>query len=265
MPSWSAEASSADVCRRREQRAGDVVSPRRRRHAAGRRRSSRVGMRWTSARLTGSGCSRCSSTSPASWTLAGNVPQIGDADDGLLVRFDPARDFDPFHSLLATRRGAVRSGRVQGESRRSRRQDRAGCWDDTADLRFASLALDAAQISRCPCVASSRRAVITSSVSDFETPEEVRIVADAGPLGYPVDRRSRACGRACSFTLSAGGAADPRSTRARSRITRNVAGAITSAARRRTTRSVSIVRINPSRPETSCGCSTRRRVSSRSR
>ena len=43
--------------------------------------------------------------------VGGNVPSIGDADDALVVRFDPREDFCPYRSLLAT--GALHTLVVQ--------------------------------------------------------------------------------------------------------------------------------------------------------
>jgi hypothetical protein len=59
--------------------------------------------------------------------VAGNVPRLGDADDAVIARLDPARDFDPFRSLLAS--GAVLSKdapfarAIQGEGADARRQE----------------------------------------------------------------------------------------------------------------------------------------------
>jgi hypothetical protein len=132
----------------------------------------------------------------------GNVPPIGDADDGVLVRFDPTPDFDVYRSLLAT--GAVLFDRAEFKSKAGKMDDKTR-WllGDEADARFAQLA---AQPNRGPEL--PRREFPQGGYyvlgSRFETPREVRIVADAGPLGY-LSIAAHGHADALSFTLSAGG------------------------------------------------------------
>ncbi len=118
--------------------------------------------------------------------VGGNVPQIGDADDGLLVRFDPARDFDPFHSLLAT--GAVLFERAEFKAKAGAVDDKTR-WllGDDADAEFASLAVRSSEISRCPCDASSHRAVTTFSAA---TSRRLRKCASSPTQGRSVICRS---------------------------------------------------------------------------
>ena len=131
---------------------------------------------------------------------SGQVPMFGDADDGFVVRLDPHAGFCRYRSQLAT--GAILF-------RREAFRAKAGSLDDKtrwligpgAAERFDALA------SAHPLL-PVRRAFPEGGYyilgCDFETPREVRIVADTGPLGY---REIAAHGHAdaLSFTLSAGG------------------------------------------------------------
>jgi hypothetical protein len=131
---------------------------------------------------------------------SGNVPMIGDADDGYLVRLSRSEPFDPYRSLLAT--GALLFGRGDFKQK-------AGALDDktrwllgpAADAQWE--ALDAEQ-TRLPPRQQFAEGGYYVLGCDFETPQEIRIVADAGPLGY---RSIAAHGHAdaLAFTLSAGG------------------------------------------------------------
>jgi hypothetical protein len=134
--------------------------------------------------------------------FGGNVPQIGDADDGLLVRFDPAHDFDPFRSLLAT--GAVLFDRA-GFKQKSHRLDDKSRWllGDDAGRKFEALEVKPGSLA-LPMRREFSQGGYCVFGSDFETPEEVRIVADAGPLGY-LSIAAHGHADALSFTLSAGG------------------------------------------------------------
>jgi len=128
----------------------------------------------------------------------GNLPMFGDADDGAVIRL--AQAGCPYRSLLAT--GAVMF-------RRGDFKAKAGALDDKTrwllgarvDAEFAALPVPSA-------ASPARRAFPDGGYyilgSDFETDREIRLVADAGPLGY---RSIAAHGHAdaLSFTLSMGG------------------------------------------------------------
>jgi hypothetical protein len=131
--------------------------------------------------------------------VAGNVPMIGDSDDAVMVRFDPAPGFNVYRSLLAT--GAILF-------RRSDFKLKAVAMDDKSRwLTGASGAavFDAMQAGRGK---PGRRTFPHGGYyvlgSDLDTTEEVRIVADAGPLGY-LSIAAHGHADALSFTLSAGG------------------------------------------------------------
>lgn len=132
--------------------------------------------------------------------VAGHVPMIGDGDNGLVVCLDPRPDASTFHSQLAT--GAVLFGR--GDFRRKARHfDERSRWllGDEAENRFAELV-------RLPAHLPVRQAFPEGGYyvlgCDFEHPEEVRVVADAGPLGY-LSIAAHGHADALSFTLSVAG------------------------------------------------------------
>ena len=130
----------------------------------------------------------------------GNVPMFGDADDGLVVRFAQGADFSPYRSLLAT--GAILF-------RRDDFRLKAGALDDKtrwllgsqADTRFR--ARSAAQTRLPPRQAFPAGGTYILGC-DFESDREIRLIADAGPVGY---RSIAAHGHAdaLAFTLSVGG------------------------------------------------------------
>jgi hypothetical protein len=132
--------------------------------------------------------------------VRGNLPMFGDADDGYVVRLDPRREFCRYRSLLAT--GAVLFGRAEFKAK-------AGALDDkTRWLLGAESEPAFARLEACAARLPVRRAFPEGGYyilgCDFETPREMRLVADAGPLGY---REIAAHGHAdaLSFTLSLGG------------------------------------------------------------
>jgi hypothetical protein len=131
----------------------------------------------------------------------GNVPSFGDADDAIIARLDPAADADVYRALLAA--GAVVFGRADFKLKAGAFDDKSR-WllGDQAAAQFAGLAMPAAP--RLP-----RREFPVAGYyvlgHAFETPREVRIVADAGRLGY-LSIAAHGHADALSFTLSAGGA-----------------------------------------------------------
>ena len=111
----------------------------------------------------------------------GNVPMIGDADDGYVVRMSPAPDFDRYRSFIAT--GALLFERPD-LARKSGGIDQKTCWlvGNDAPRRFSRL------LDNAPARFAPRREHAESGYyllgDRFEEPDEVRLLADAGPLGY---------------------------------------------------------------------------------
>jgi len=132
--------------------------------------------------------------------VRGNVPVFGDDDDGLVMRLAQGGDFSPYRSLLAT--GAILFKR--GDFRL-----KAGALDDKTRwlLGSESDALFQAQNPakmRLPLRQAFPAGGYYILGCDFETDREIRLIADAGPVGY---RSVAAHGHAdaLAFTLSVGG------------------------------------------------------------
>lgn len=132
--------------------------------------------------------------------VSGNVPAFGDSDDALMVRFDPRPNFHAYRSQLAT--GAVLFGRSAFKANAGGFDDKTR-WllGDDAEQQFADIAMD-------NDARPLRRAFPQGGYyvlgSDFDTEDEIRIVADAGPLGY-LSIAAHGHADALSFTLSASG------------------------------------------------------------
>jgi hypothetical protein len=132
--------------------------------------------------------------------VAGNVPMIGDSDDALVARLDPRPQFDRYRSLLAT--GAVLFRRADFKAK-------AGAIDDKTRWLLGGQAEEV--FARIP--SQGARLPVRREFPDggyyllgdrFETPEEVRLLVDAGPLGYQAIA-AHGHADALSFTLSVGG------------------------------------------------------------
>ncbi len=130
----------------------------------------------------------------------GNVPCFGDSDDGVMVRWSPSRNFHVYRSLLAT--GAVLFSRADFKAKAGRFDDKSR-WllGDSAAQRFVSLSCESVLL---PVHRSFTRGGYYILGDGFETPEEIRIVAHAGPLGY-LSIAAHGHADALSFTLSVGG------------------------------------------------------------
>src|SRR5260221_679250 len=137
---------------------------------------------------------------PSIIDYGGNVPMFGDADDGYAVRLDPRQDFSRYHSLLAT--GALMFGRGDFKAKAGTLDDKTR-WLFGARAREAFDAIDSAN-ARLPIRREFPDGGYYILGCDFESDDEIRLVADAGPLGY---REIAAHGHAdaLSFTLSTAG------------------------------------------------------------
>ena len=139
--------------------------------------------------------------------VGGKVPMIGDSDDAVMVRFSREPEFNAYRSLLAT--GAVLFER-EDFSRKAGAFDDKSRWllGERGALDFVYLA--ALPSSGPPPVGGeiAKRAFPEGGYyilgDQFDTPDEVRIVVDAGPLGY-LSIAAHGHADALAFTLSAGG------------------------------------------------------------
>ncbi|MFL6577255.1 MAG: alginate lyase family protein [Povalibacter sp.] len=113
--------------------------------------------------------------------VAGHMPMIGDADDGYVVDLAAqGGGFDNFQSLLAT--GAVLFNRPDF-ARKARRLDDKTRWllGRQSDARWSALVAAESAVSLPRAFANSGYYILGDRL---DTPEEVRMLVDAGPLGY---------------------------------------------------------------------------------
>ncbi len=130
----------------------------------------------------------------------GNVPAFGDADDGFVVKLAQDREFCRFRSLLAT--GAILFRRADFKAKARVLDDKTRwLFGAGADTEFQRLAATDARLPIRQAFPDGGYYILGC---DFETENEIRMVADAGPLGY---RTIAAHGHAdaLAFTLSVGG------------------------------------------------------------
>jgi hypothetical protein len=129
----------------------------------------------------------------------GNLPMFGDADDGVLLGLEPG-GFAACRPLLAA--GAILFGRGDFKLKAGVLDDRTR-WLLGRDAQRRFDAIDAEK-TRLPLRQTFPEGGYFVLGCGFDGPGEIRVVADAGPLGY---RSIAAHGHAdaLSFTLSAGG------------------------------------------------------------
>jgi hypothetical protein len=130
----------------------------------------------------------------------GHVPMHGDADAGEAVRFVPSSiDFSACRSLLAT--GAVLFNRGDFKAKAGAVDDRTR-WllGSGADARFQGLD---SEKTRLPPRQQFPHGGYYVLGAEFNSANEIRLLADAGPLGARSSRRGHA--DALSFTLSVAG------------------------------------------------------------
>lgn len=132
--------------------------------------------------------------------VSGNVPMFGDSDDGQVVRLAPGDDFSSYRSLLATGAIVFRSGEFK---RKAGSLDDKTRWliGEQADALFDAQSLPTVESPPRQCFPVGGYYILGS---DLETANEVRLIVDAGPLGF---RTIAAHGHAdaLSFTLSVDG------------------------------------------------------------
>ena len=130
----------------------------------------------------------------------GQVPNFGDADDAIVARLDPDPT-DVYRSLLAT--GAVLFDSAELKFKAGANVDDKTRWLLGDDAAGKYQAIDMSRVS-LPIRRDFPNAGYYILGDRFETNREVRIVADAGPLGY-LSIAAHGHADALSFTLSAGG------------------------------------------------------------
>jgi hypothetical protein len=132
--------------------------------------------------------------------VAGRLPMVGDADDGYVVRLAPEPGFSAHGSLIAT--GAVLFNRADLAAK-------AGALDGkTATLLGVEAVRRLAQLKiRGRHRFRPRQQFAESGYylmgTAFDTPDEVRLLVDAGPLGY-LSIAAHGHADALAFTLNVG-------------------------------------------------------------
>jgi hypothetical protein len=132
--------------------------------------------------------------------VAGNVPMIGDSDDAFVARLDPRPGFDRYRALLAT--GAVLFRRGDFKAKAQGLDDKTR-WllGGQAEEVFERIAADAARLPVRRVFPDGGYYILGDRL---ETPREVRMLVDAGPLGYQAIA-AHGHADALSFTLSVAG------------------------------------------------------------
>jgi hypothetical protein len=129
----------------------------------------------------------------------GHVPNVGDADDAVMVRFSREPGFDPYRSLLAT--GAVLFDRGDFKAAAARLCDKSR-WllGDAGRALFDAVP---GAPARPPRLAFADAGYYLLG-ADYGTPRELKVLVDAGPLGY-LSIAAHGHADALALTLSAGG------------------------------------------------------------
>lgn len=134
--------------------------------------------------------------------VAGNVAMIGDSDDAVMVRFVPDHSFPVFRSLLAT--GAVLFSRSDFASK-------AWAFDDKSRWLLGDEGVSAfnALLREAGDGTPVFRRIFSDAGyyilgKDFETEREVKLIVDAGPLGY-LSIAAHGHADALAFVLSVAG------------------------------------------------------------
>lgn len=115
----------------------------------------------------------------AMMNVAGSMPMIGDADDAQLANWDKSPGANVYRSLLAS--GAALFGRSDFKLKAGRFDDKSA-WllGDAGRQDFDALPV-VTQASLPRSFADGGYYIMGAR---FDTPTEVRLIADAGPLGY---------------------------------------------------------------------------------
>jgi len=130
----------------------------------------------------------------------GNLPMFGDADDGAVVSLAQSGHFCPYCSLLATGAILFRRGDFKAKA--------GGLDDKTRWLLGTDAAAEFHALPAAPAALPVRQAFPDGGYyvlgRDFEGGDEIRLIADAGPLGYG-GIAAHGHADALAFTLSVGG------------------------------------------------------------
>ncbi|MEK8085847.1 alginate lyase family protein [Aquabacterium sp. A3] len=128
----------------------------------------------------------------------GEIPMIGDADDALMVRWDPRPDFDLYQALLAS--GAALFSRADFKFKAEQFGDK-NLWLLGAEAAQAFELLPARVEAPVPQFPEGGYYIMGAG---FDTPSEVKAVVDCAPLGY-LSIAAHGHADALAMVLSVGG------------------------------------------------------------
>jgi hypothetical protein len=132
--------------------------------------------------------------------MGGNVPMIGDSDDARLIRWMPGVEWPVHRSLLAT--GAVVFNRADFAAKAGHFDDKSRWLLGDGAARVFETLLGAAPRPQWPRAFPAGGYYVLGA--ELETTAELRVIADAGPLGY-LSIAAHGHADALAFTLSVGG------------------------------------------------------------
>ena len=130
----------------------------------------------------------------------GNMPMIGDSDDGYVLDFAVSPDFSNYQSLLAT--GAILFGRSDFAGKAGFLDEKTRWLLEDADVQFRDI-VSGYDISMAPRKSFPSGGYYVLG-RDLEQAGEIRIVFDAGPLGLGT-LAAHGHADALAFTVSVGG------------------------------------------------------------
>ena len=133
-------------------------------------------------------------------TVAGTLPMIGDADDGRVVSLAAEPGFSPHISLIAT--GAVLFGRADLAARAGALDGKTATLLGVEAVRRLSQLKQRARNGFRPRLQFSESGYYLMGAG-FGTPDEVRLLVDAGPLGF-LSIAAHGHADALSFVLNIG-------------------------------------------------------------
>lgn len=111
--------------------------------------------------------------------VGGNVPMTGDGDDGFVVRLSRESEFCPYRSLLAT--GAILFSRSEFAAKGRVLDDKTRYL--LGDDSWKGLTTEPDKESSLPLREFPQGGYYILG-QDFDTADEIRMLVDAGPLGY---------------------------------------------------------------------------------
>jgi heparinase II/III-like protein len=132
--------------------------------------------------------------------FAGRLPMIGDADDGYVVKLAPEPGFSPQGSLIAT--GAVLFDRPDLASKAGALDSKTATLLGVEAVRRLAYLKQRGRAGFRPQLQFSESGYYQLGTA-FETPDEVRVLVDAGPLGY-LSIAAHGHADALAFTLDIG-------------------------------------------------------------